>query len=186
MKTEYILQTCKSTVEFLDTESLIIQAISNFTDSTLVAFYEDQMLIDIQKGTNWERFKTFEHLVDLRIFNKDQELHVWLSNSKLKGRLRVDGDGMKTECFESIKLLNGTTFQSGADKTRIEVSEEKGTSYFLPYSDRFISIVGCKKDEKRLSVKTLNYIDYSETGQAGIIDSRFCELVIVEPEKFEL
>lgn len=182
MKTEYNSQTGSSLIKVLNNEEEIIQIIQTFSDASLIAFYENEMIVDFQNGIKWSCFNSLKHLNQLRIFDGKQELYVFKSNYGFKGRLRCDNSvlGTEVEFFESVPLINGTSFILSKDANHIIVTDTKGTNFTIPHIAPFEKLIGSKR---RLAIVTRNYIGYNNNGQAGIIDSRFCEIIIVNPSE---
>lgn len=56
-----------------------------------------------------------------------------------------------------------------ADFTRI--TEDRGTELILPFNG--IMLKGLDYEQKRVFLKTRNYIDYNKLSQATYVDSRF-------------
>jgi len=175
MKNEYKIDKCKSTVDFLSDERKMPEFINAFKTAKAVAWYYDEIVFYNIEDNNWNTpMKGFDELVRLRIFNKNEELHIWRSNGVLKGRQRVDSKGDETEYLDAVPLLNGTTFDF-AD-LGIVATEEKGINYYLPYQ----ALKTLVSSENRIVLKTRNYIGYSEIGQAGYVDCRFIDFEIIK------
>lgn len=88
-------------------------------------------------------------LVRLRVFDANEEWHIWRTAAGLMGRHRND---------EAVE--NGLEEQPFVDtdmKVRGVIAKQ------MPNSN----------DSETWYVKTRNYIDYNEIGQAGYVDSRF-------------
>jgi len=118
----------------------------------------------------------------LRIFNKDEELHIWRSGKKLFGRLRKDGKGDETPVVEADQVLFGTLAEPQNGWTRL--SEKRGTALIIP--GKF----DADENTKRVAIRTRNYIGYMEykgfrkvseamlaPHQATYQDCRFVEFV---------
>lgn len=94
-----------------------------------------------------------KHIERIRAFNESKEYHFWRSNGILKGRLRVDEDSGETLCVDTAMLLRSVV----ANQLKLLDAELAASN--------------------NIQIKTRNYIDYNETGQAGYVDSRFLKIV---------
>jgi CRISPR-associated protein (TIGR03984 family) len=174
---QYDIENCKSKLDFLDENSDWQKKINSYTDAKAVVWYYDEIVFySIEKGKWSKGLKGIDEVVRLRIFNKDNELHIWRSNGVLKGRLREDTAGKDTEYVQTNQILNGTKFKD--KETGILATEEKGINYDLPYGE----LKGAKDDD-RIALVTRNYIGYTGIDQAGYIDCRFVDFKIVNSTK---
>ena len=107
----------------------------------------------------------------VRVFNKDAELLIWRTENGLRARLRQDKDGEEVDVVEANQVLFGTRAKPLDGFTKLE--EDRGTEIILPGE----FILEEKNDEKRVAVKTRNYIDYNPSGQATYVDCRFVDFV---------
>ncbi len=115
-----------------------------------------------------------EYLKEMRIFNSEEELHIWRNNGSFKGRLKADGQSDKQEyCFDSNQILFGTLSEKLAGDF-IKISEDRGTELILPDNGYNVD-----KGKNRIAVKVRNYISYTGNYLADIKDSRFVELIQV-------
>lgn len=110
-----------------------------------------------------------KHLVRLRVFDKEKELHVWCSHQQLHYRLRKDIEGEGAHFTESELVLWGTSDKWAPDRKILTVTEERGTAFELPFFDQQQNL----SEKDRLVLVTRNYIDYNDIGQAGYVDCRF-------------
>ena len=113
-----------------------------------------------------------DHLLEARIFNDDRELKIWKASSGYYYRLRIDDENNENcEVIDANQNLWGTqTEPVGTNWTKL--TEERGTELIIP-----LTVVAKKGDSKPLVyVKTRNYIDYTEYGQASFVDSRFIKI----------
>lgn len=139
-------------------------------DSRVIVYLHYKVLIGklTKDGLKFYKDETFEpkFLVKMRAFNEHQELLLWReSEGKFSARLRIDGEGDEEKHYiEAQQLLWGKAQE--VDDGWILLTEARGTKICLPY--RF-------KDQanKVIKIKTRNYIDYNELGQAGYVDCRF-------------
>jgi CRISPR-associated protein (TIGR03984 family) len=111
----------------------------------------------------------------IRIFNQNEELMLWRSEGKLKGRYRKDNDGNKIDVVDNDQVLFGTKAEEINGYTKL--TEERGTEIIIPFKD--IILDGNKKED-RIKIKTRNYIGFNEIHQATYIDSRFVEFTFVK------
>lgn len=106
-----------------------------------------------------------EFLVKMRVFNQNKELLLWREiGQQYSARLRIDGEGSNSYLVEAEQLLWGRS--KFVNKEWILLSELRGTEFYLPYRLE-------KADNNRFMIKTYNYIDYNNLGQAGYVDCRF-------------
>ncbi|MBP9885554.1 MAG: TIGR03984 family CRISPR-associated protein [Leptospiraceae bacterium] len=124
----------------------------------------------------------FKFLQKMRIFNKDAELHIWKTQGNFKGRIRAEknfsganktkhNDLEIVEFIEANQILFGTTsidLNNGFTK----LTEDRGTEVILPFTN-----IDIDNKDKRMAIRTRNYIGYNEIGQAGYVDCRFVEFV---------
>ncbi len=108
----------------------------------------------------------------IRIFNNDEELMLWRSEGKLKGRYRKDNDGDKIDVVDNNQVIFGTKVEEINGYSKL--TEERGTEIFIPFKD---VILDENKKEDRVKIKTRNYIGFNEIHQATYVDSRFGEFV---------
>ena len=172
----YILEPCKSDVKYFSEGNEWRTIINQFVNAKAVAWYYDAIVFYNIEGGKWNepiREELDEKLVRLRVFNTERELHIWRSNGFLKGRLRTDTEGTETAYVEARQIMNGTSFEKLADGG-VTATEDKGTSYEMPYSELEKNI----EKAERIVLITRNYIDYNDIGQAGYVDSRFIDYEI--------
>jgi len=174
MEQQYKLAKCNSTVEFLSQPANFREYLSRFTNAKAIVWYENRIVFYSIKESKWNKSLGKEkEIVALRLFDKENELHLWRSNCVLKGRLRIDTEDTEegdSEYITAKPLMNGTVFSSHEDRIHIIAREDKGTDFQLPYYEELNSLIGKKI---RLTLVTRNYIDYSPIGQAGYFDCRF-------------
>ena len=80
--------------------------------------------------------------------------------------MRIDGEGDNGYFIEAGQVLWGNPREAGDNWTLLK--ESRGTEIYLPYKLK-------KPDSKWVKIKTRNYIDYNEIGQAGYVDCRFVD-----------
>lgn len=118
-----------------------------------------------------------EHIQRIRIFNAQEELHLWRSSKGLTGRLRREnGLGDQIEAVRARQILVGTASESLGNYTRIY--EDRGYELILP-----LSKIELDQPGKRCYVETLNYLAFNELGQIGYIDCRFVSLGMTRGER---
>lgn len=138
-----------------------------------VAYLDSRVLIG-----RWENgdFKLHDNqnmeekfIQKLRVFNESQEFYAWRTKSGFDGRLRTDDDqGEGTFLVVAEQVLVGTKAINKADGFA-EISEEKrGAHLMVP-----LASIEVDDKEKRLFIKTHNYIGYTPVGQATYTDCRF-------------
>jgi len=86
----------------------------------------------------------------MRIFNQDEELRLWRSEGKLKGRYRADNEGEETDFIEANQVLYGTKAEYRNNYTIL--TEQRGMKITLPGN--------WMADNKKLrvAIKTRHYI----------------------------
>ncbi len=94
------------------------------------------------------------HIIRLRAFNKTQEYHFWRSGVQIKGRLRTDAEGNAQDIVDTEMVLRGVVATKLFKEMR---ATERDT----------------------ILIKTRNYIEVNELGQAGYVDSRFLDFDLV-------
>jgi CRISPR-associated protein (TIGR03984 family) len=171
------LKNISSTHEPFPTDSSIwsyVQDKFGSERSFIVAYLDYKVLIGTYENGNYnfqEKEKEtveLKYIQRLRVFNDTKELHLWRTSEGLKGRLRMDSEGVGSAVVDAYQVLFGTRSEPSGNYTRI--SEERGTELFLPFQDLEIDV---KKEKKsRIAVKTRNYIDYNNVFQATYIDCR--------------
>ena len=140
--------------------------------SFAVAWLDYKVLIGTWSGKKFQFYddETFEnkYLQRMRVFNKDREMLIYRSGNGFKGRLRIDDkDGTATEVIVAKQVLFGTKGASCND-SYTEITEKRGTSLVLPFGGLDVD-----DKEKRIFIKTHNYIDYNAVNQATYVDCRF-------------
>lgn len=147
----------------------------NFNTKGKIIVYLDYKVIirNFENGkiVYWSDEEPFnpEFIQKLRLFNDKMELFIWRIQGKWKARLRIDEEGEEVSAVEANQVLFGTISEDiGNGFTKL--TEDRGTEIILPFE-----IKGVDAKKNRLKIKTRNYIDYNELGQAGYADSRFVE-----------
>ncbi|HDL01099.1 MAG TPA: TIGR03984 family CRISPR-associated protein [candidate division Zixibacteria bacterium] len=107
----------------------------------------------------------------LRIFNQNEEFHIWRSSAGLKGRYRMDGDGKNTDFIESHQVLYGTKSECNEKDNYTVLSEQNGAEIVLP--GKWMA----DNNRERVAIRTRHYIDYKDGYQATYVDARFMEFV---------
>ncbi len=169
------LQHIKSESKHIDNINSL-EDIKNYIkkESDVVAFLDNEVIIGRYER---ERFKfpeqkniEFKYINRMRIFNENEELHIWRSNGIIKGRYRSDGDGNETDIVESYQVISGTTAKKPDDYTRL-IEEKKGIELLIPGE--------WKADDKetRVALKTRHYIEYLQGYQASYSDARMVNFV---------
>lgn len=128
-------------------------------------FYED--------GFDWA------HLQLARIFNKDQELKIWKSEAGFNYRVRIDSEGEKGWAIEAEQILWGTRSQK-LDESWTRLFEDRGTELIIPLKIEIPE--GQEVPNPRACIRTRNYIDYLDNGQASFVDCRFVEFKLKNKE----
>jgi len=112
-----------------------------------------------------------KHILRIRIFDRGRELYAWKAEDRFKYRIRNDQSGEEIEVIDADQVMWGTKFFSSDGM--VKVSEARGIEYELPES--FVENPLLPGTE-RLVLRTRNYVDYNEIGQASFVDSRFVSI----------
>jgi len=113
----------------------------------------------------------------MRIFNNKEELYFWRSEGVLKARHRKDDEGEECNVIEANQVLFGTT-SNHLHPGWTEISEVRGTKLVLPFDK-----IAVDEMKNRVKIRTRNYIDFNEMGQATYIDTRFVDFTFGENNK---
>jgi len=143
-----------------------------------VAWLDYTLLIGRWENAQIQSYQPFDlvqeeaYIQQLRVFNQTQELLVRRTSEGLKGRLRQDNEqGAGTEVAVAHQVLFGTRKGDEGNERFTEITEDRGTSLILPFSNLRFNEKGRLKN--RICIKTYNYIDYNKIGQASYVDCRF-------------
>ncbi|MBZ4665024.1 CRISPR-associated protein Csx19 [Mahella sp.] len=110
-------------------------------------------------------------LQQVRIFNRDMEIHVWRDALSFKGCLLEDGNE-ENELIEDYILLGNKIEDVKEGFTLLAVGEQ-GLRHALPFSISD-NMNGEKPNRFLCTLTVKHYIDYDEYGQAYISASRMC------------
>ncbi|MBW2165006.1 MAG: TIGR03984 family CRISPR-associated protein [Deltaproteobacteria bacterium] len=151
--------------------------IANIKEKSFAVVWLDyKVLIGTWDGKGFQFYdnKPFKnkYLQRMRVFNKDREMLIYRTGNGFKGRLRIDDkDGKGIEVIVAKQVLFGTKGASCND-SYTEITEKRGTSLVLPFGE-----LNVDDKEKRIKIKTHNYIDYNAVKQATYVDCRFVEFI---------
>ncbi len=165
-----------------DIQAAIAEDLTLDSELLFVAYMAEEVIIDrYTPDTVLEK----DLVLRLRVFNRDEELFLWRSRGTLKGRVRYDypansEKGDPVDIVEANQVLFGTRIDKRAEN-RTRITEDRGTSLTLPFSD-------LKSDKnglllERPCITTYNYIGCNEAHQATYIDCRFVRLLPSHPDK---
>ena len=118
-------------------------------------------------------------LNQLRLFSETGELLIWRKGSgQFMYRIRKDGVGdIDAVYVEAEQILWGTNVRT-PEPGWVELFEDRGIRLVIP-SDIVHSPEGTStKLNNRYILKTRNYIEYNQIGQAGYVDCRFVALAL--------
>lgn len=191
IKKDFGLKYCSSKSEVKSgdfNESMISDLSKDFNNTLYIAYmydgitigkFDDGKFICSKGDLNFD----WTQLLQLRIFNKDSELHIFKTSLGLKYRLRTDDvDTVEnlTEYIEAEQVLFGTiTNKKDLTDGYTKLTEDRGTEIILPFD---FNIDNGAAQDKRVKIKTRNYFDYIDN-HASYMDTRFVEFVLPEPEK---
>ncbi|WP_051654175.1 CRISPR-associated protein Csx19 [Persephonella sp. KM09-Lau-8] len=166
----YIGQIEKISPEF------ITELINN---GTVVLWLDYQILFGYIEQRNLFFFEKpdYDFTFRIRAFNEDEELHIWRKKNKYFYRYRKDipSDNGKIEYIDTNQLILGTETIS-IDENWKKIKEDRGSIFILPKKilNEDVSL------NKRLFIKTRNYITYNPLGQVGFEDNRFVKFFLKE------
>lgn len=159
----------------------------NFEDSSFFVAYLDYCVLigrwenKLFKYGAWEddEFNIFteqkfplKYIQKIRVFNNKQELYIWRSKDEFKGRFRKDytnSDSDKIGVVIAEQVLFGTDIRRKCKGNCTEITEDRGTTLVLPFSQSDIKV---NEKEQRVFIKTHNYLD-SKSVHATYVDCRF-------------
>ena len=169
------IKSKSESVKGVDNLGQIKDVIKN--DSFVVAYLDYKVLIGKYANGSFSFFNNEQvdpkFIQRIRIFNKDEELMLWRSEGKLKGRYRKDNDGDKIDVVDNNQVLFGTKAEEINGFMRL--TEERGTEIILPFDNLKVD-----DNENRIKIKTRNYIGFNEIHQATYVDCRFIEFTFGE------
>ena len=144
----------------------------------VVAYLDYKVLVGLLTDSlTFYQSEVFEprYLQRLRVFDETTEL-LLLKEAHLvfKGRLRIDGQGKETEVVDALQVLWGTKKEKLEVEEWVLITENRGTSITLPFAYDSLRI---DDQQKRVQLKTRNYIDYNSLDQAGYTDCRFMAII---------
>ncbi len=173
--------------------------------AVIIGTYKNQefnFVVEDGKGENgkviYKPSSSFEtkFIQKLRIFNQSKELYIWRTTQNeeriFKARLREDNsnhsESKEIEYVQANQILFGTTSepitlrQAQDDMINFtKLTEDRGTEVILPFTN-----INIDDKDKRIAIRTRNYIGYNEIGQAGYVDCRFvCFVKMPEGKELE-
>ncbi len=119
-------------------------------------------------------FKTYDgqpfsptHLMNLRVFNKDEEVYIWrIEENNFLWRHRKDNEGDEQDVMDIEQVLWGTRAEPlQNDYSRL--FETRGMELIVPFEGLQID-----DKKKRLKILTRHYIVPNENHQACYVDAR--------------
>lgn len=105
-------------------------------------------------------------LQKLRVFNESKEIYVWRNSNNFYARIRDDSEGIETYVVDACQVIWGT--QSNCEGEFTKLSEERGIELYIPVKNANVD-----NKNKRLFIKTRNYIGFTPNEIATYIDCRF-------------
>lgn len=164
----------KSNAKPVEVDNIFKLTQQHFNSSAyLVAYLDYKVLIGLYHPKKRQMIfadgETLEskYIQKLRVFDSSKELLIWRSKDRLKGRIRIDGEGEEIEVVEANQVLWGTRLVDIRNNFA-EITEDRGTTLILPITNLDID-----NHIKRIFIKTRNYIGYTPNYQATYIDCRF-------------
>jgi CRISPR-associated protein (TIGR03984 family) len=157
------------------------------TSATIVAYFVHEVLTGLVCDGNIvfsNQCETIDetHLIMLRVFDPDKELFLRKSENKFIGRIRIDGQdkGDACEYVEADQILVGACAKAKDGFTILK--ENQSLKQGLPVPGEFSFDTEdslSSQPEKRLAIRTRNYIGYNEMFHAEYVDSRFVKFCLV-------
>jgi CRISPR-associated protein (TIGR03984 family) len=146
----------------------------HFEKSYVILWLDYNVLLGLWEKGNFVFYNTdsfdFKYIQRIRIFDQKKEIHIWRSGEEWKGRLRIDEDnGEETYLVIAHQLLFGTKGERLNDQF-IRLREHRGTELILPLTN---FIFDTDSHQKRIFIKTHNYVKTNKIGQATYFDCRF-------------
>ena len=124
-----------------------------------------------------------EHILEIRIFNEDKELHIIKEDDYFIWRLRVDNEELKkgideeiVEVYDEKHFILGTRAEKYNDNWSI-LLEERGSKIFVPFS---IELFNNKSKNSKMYYIARNYISNDK-----LIRFEDARLIKLEIEKGE-
>jgi len=157
------IQSCSSNIQFETTEKIANELINGWIihwqhHNVFLGLIKDSIIHWNAEDKIIKNGNDLSHFVRSRAFNKSTELHFWASNQSINGRRRIDSNGNSTAVIDTNMVLRGQ------------------------FSDAYIKHTETKCfTNKRVIIKTRNYIEYNTIGQATYTDSRFLNIELIEP-----
>ncbi len=106
-------------------------------------------------------------VLELRVFNEQEELHLLKKGGSFKGRYRKDGEGEEAEYIDSASRFWGkrTEGQESAEGFICLIDKDRKLSMSIPKIEA---------DAETYALETRSYVGINEqTAQAGYVDYRF-------------
>ncbi len=117
---------------------------------------------------------SLKHLLDIRVFNKDEEVYIRRRGGKgFNWRYRRDEEGSDCDVVDIHQVLWGTDveeLQNGWNR----VFEARGTELIVPFKNKDLKI---DDKQNRIKILTRHYIDY-KNHQAGYADARMVKFTL--------
>ncbi len=165
--------------DIADIPSAIAEHINLETETYFVAYLDYRVAIGRYEhdGFSFYNEKDDEEIVPdflqrLRVFNDKEELLIWRSGDGFKARLRRDDEHEgATAVVDAQQVLFGTQKGPKSDERFTEIIEDRGTSLILPVTD--LRCDGKARLKSRICIKTRNYVEHNDLGQATYSDCRF-------------
>jgi CRISPR-associated protein (TIGR03984 family) len=119
-----------------------------------------------------------EHIIDIRVFDKNGELHIWKINDNFYYRFKKDdfeidknvGHNERVlkdkKIFMEYPIVFGSTIEKVDEKWTILKERERGIKIYFPY---YIS-----QEQLPIRYKVYNYYDFDEDGILRFYDARLC------------
>ncbi|MCF8011045.1 MAG: TIGR03984 family CRISPR-associated protein [Clostridiales bacterium] len=173
IKTEAMFEKGQVIRNIIDLQEKISEMFQS--NGEVVAYIDYKVLIGtFEKGKLFfyanEQFEP-KYLQKLRVFNKDKEIYLWRTKEcQFNIRARLDGQGYEKDIVDADQVIWGTK-EDRLENGWSKIYEERGMELIVPFLNKNFN------EKSRAKIKTRNYIDYNDLGQAGYVDCRFLEFV---------
>ncbi|SNX54967.1 CRISPR-associated protein Csx19 [Thermoanaerobacterium sp. RBIITD] len=119
-----------------------------------------------------------EHIIDIRVFDKNGELHIWKINDDFYYRFKEDNFEIDNNIDHNERILKdkkifveypivfGSTIEKADGKWTILKERERGIKIYFPYDISW--------EQLPIRYKVYNYYDFDEDGILRFYDARLC------------
>lgn len=122
-----------------------------------------------------------KRIIEIRVFNENEELHLTCADDKLKGRYVKDGEGEATSYVDTVSPLWGKSM-GDADGVIHLRDNERHIAMDIPNTSNLSSETSMAAHAGiRYGLMTRSYVsEVGEMGQVGYADMRFVKVIPLE------